>query len=49
MIDGRPVYLCWKLGEPEVMYWHDLEAGFQGRQPLAAGSIPGGTSSDTSL
>lgn len=34
MLDGRLVYLCWKLGEPEVQYWHDLEAGFQGRQPL---------------
>lgn len=34
MLDGRLVYLCWKLGEPEVLYWHELEAGFQGRQPL---------------
>lgn len=34
MIDGRLVYLCWKLGEPEIRYWHDLEAGFAGRQPL---------------
>jgi hypothetical protein len=34
MLDGRLVYLCWKLGEPEVGYWHELEAGFQGRQPL---------------
>lgn len=34
MIDGRLVYLCWQLGEPAVAYWHDLEAGFQGRQPL---------------
>jgi hypothetical protein len=34
MLDGRLVYLCWKLGEPEVFYWHDLDAGFQGRQPL---------------
>lgn len=39
VMDGRPVYLCWKLGEPEVLYWHDLEAGFRGRQSLAAGSI----------
>lgn len=35
MMDGRVVYLCWKLGEPEVMHWHDLDAGFAGRQPLA--------------
>lgn len=34
MRDGRIVYLCWKLGEPEVQYWHELEAGFRGRQPL---------------
>jgi hypothetical protein len=32
--DGRVVYLCWKLGEPAIMYWHDLDTGFAGRQPL---------------
>jgi hypothetical protein len=32
--DGREVFLCWRLGEPEVLYWHDLDAGFAGRQPL---------------
>jgi hypothetical protein len=32
--DGREVYLCWQLGEPEVRFWHDLDAGFAGRQPL---------------
>lgn len=37
MIDGKLVYLCWKLGEPEVTHWHDLEAGFAGRQSLVAG------------
>jgi hypothetical protein len=40
-MDGRIVYLCWKLGEPEVLYWHDLDAGFAGRQPLTAGSVAG--------
>jgi hypothetical protein len=34
MLDGRKVYLCWKLGESRVLFWHDLEAGFVGRQPL---------------
>lgn len=34
MIDGRLVYLCWKLGESEVMHWHEVDAGFAGRQPL---------------
>jgi len=36
VLDGRTVYLCWKLGEPEVLYWHALDAGFRGRQPLMA-------------
>ncbi|GIW91087.1 MAG: hypothetical protein KatS3mg109_1519 [Pirellulaceae bacterium] len=38
MMDGRIVYLCWKHGEPEIQYWHELDAGFAGRQPLAAES-----------
>lgn len=42
IIDSRLVFLCWKLGEPEVTYWHDLEAGFAGRQPLTAGSVAEG-------
>ena len=29
---GREVYLCWRSGETEVRYWHDLDAGFAGRQ-----------------
>src|SRR5579859_5129119 len=32
--DGREVYLCWQLGEPEVSFWHELDAGFSGRQPV---------------
>ncbi len=28
------VLLCWKLGESSIGYWHTMEAGFQGRQPL---------------
>ena len=32
--DGHEVYLCWKLGEPEVAHWHELDAGFAGRQKL---------------
>ncbi|OGO48920.1 MAG: hypothetical protein A2W34_01510 [Chloroflexi bacterium RBG_16_64_32] len=32
--EGREVYLCWKLGEPDIRWWHDLESGFAGRQPL---------------
>jgi hypothetical protein len=40
-IDGREVYLCWKLGEGEIAYWHELEAGFAGRHSLLEGSVPG--------
>ncbi len=32
--EGEEVLLCWKYGEPEVMYWHDLQSGYQGRQRL---------------
>ncbi len=39
VIDGQEAYLCWKLGEPEVLYWHKPDAGFRERQPLAAGSV----------
>jgi hypothetical protein len=35
-MDGREVYLCWRLGEPEVAYWHELDAGFMGRQKILA-------------
>lgn len=31
---GRIVYLCWRLGEERILYWHELDAGFAGRQPL---------------
>jgi hypothetical protein len=41
MMDGRIVYLCWKLGESEVTNWHELDAGFRGRQSLVAGSVSG--------
>ncbi|HLI69641.1 MAG TPA: DUF2203 domain-containing protein [Ktedonobacteraceae bacterium] len=32
--DGREVYLCWRLGEERINYWHELHTGFSGRQPL---------------
>ena len=41
MIDGRLVFLCWKLGEAEVTHWHAIDAGFSGRQSLVAGSVAG--------
>jgi hypothetical protein len=32
--DDREVYLCWIDGEPDIGFWHDLDAGYAGRQPL---------------
>jgi hypothetical protein len=40
-MDGRVVHLCWKLDEPEVQFWHELNAGFSGRQLLLAESVSG--------
>lgn len=31
---GKVVYLCWQLGEDRIEYWHDIESGFAGREPL---------------
>jgi hypothetical protein len=42
LIDGREAFLCWKLDEPEVSFWHELEAGFAGRQSLTA-DVGGGS------
>lgn len=33
---GRDVCLCWKLGEKHIGHWHELSAGFSGRQPIAS-------------
>jgi hypothetical protein len=33
--DGRDVLLCWRLGEKEVGAWHEVDAGFAGRRPIA--------------
>ena len=32
---GQDVYLCWKLGEEKILYWHEMSAGFAGRKPIA--------------
>lgn len=32
--EGRVVYLCWRMGEETISYWHELDTGFPGRQPL---------------
>jgi len=34
LVNGRPVWLCWKLGEGDIAYWHELDAGIAGRKRL---------------
>lgn len=34
-MNGRRILLCWRLGEPEVQFWHEVDAGYAGRQPLS--------------
>jgi len=38
MRNGELICLCWKLGEDQIRYWHTLEAGYTGRQPLESSS-----------
>jgi hypothetical protein len=35
-VDGHPVMWCWKFGESAVQHWHELDAGYAGRQPIEA-------------
>ena len=34
LVTGRQVWLCWRLGEGDIAWWHELSTGFEGRQPL---------------
>ncbi len=36
LVAGRPVWLCWRLGEDRVAFWHDTTEGFSRRKPLSA-------------
>jgi hypothetical protein len=42
--EGRLVFLCWRLGEHRIEYWHTLEGGFQGRRPIS--TFPGTGAAD---
>ena len=42
MLDGRRVYLCWKLGEDEVGHWHETDNGYSSRKPLHASGLLNG-------
>jgi len=33
-LEGRVVYLCWRLGEETIDHWHELASGFSGREPV---------------
>lgn len=35
LVSGRQVWLCWRLGEDDVAFWHAHDEGFAGRLPLA--------------
>ncbi len=35
LVNGRQVWLCWRLGETEVGHWHSIDSGFAGRRPLS--------------
>jgi hypothetical protein len=39
LVDGEEIYLCWKLGEGHIEFWHGVDEGFSGRKPL---DEPGG-------
>lgn len=35
LANGRPIWLCWRLGEGDIEWWHEQDEGFGGRRPLA--------------
>ncbi len=39
LLDGRIVYLCWKLGEEKIEWWHEIDSGYASRQALPHGAI----------
>jgi hypothetical protein len=34
IVEGRPALLCWQVGEERIEFWHTVEDGFAGRQPI---------------
>jgi hypothetical protein len=34
LANGRPIWLCWRLGEDEINWWHEADKGFDSRLPL---------------
>jgi hypothetical protein len=32
--DGKEIFLCWEKGEDDIEFWHDIDSGFSGREPI---------------
>jgi hypothetical protein len=45
LVSGRPIWLCWRLGETEVANWHPHDEGYDTRRPLS--ELPMGRGSGT--
>ena len=39
--EDRLIFLCWRLGEPAIEHWHEIDSGFSGRHPLDPGILTG--------
>jgi hypothetical protein len=39
LFQGEEVYLCWKLGEAGIQFWHGVDEGFRGRKPIDAAFV----------
>lgn len=39
VLAGRPILLCWRLGEERVEHWHEVDAGFAGREKIPEGVL----------
>lgn len=37
--EGEEILLCWRVGEPDIEYWHGLEEGFAGRKPVEGSDV----------
>ncbi len=44
LVDDREIYLCWKLGETAIRFWHNTDEGFQGRKPIDPDWVDGSDS-----
>ncbi len=49
LVDDREAYLCWKLDEEEILWWHELDTGASGRRPVSELQEPVSASSSGEL